>query len=394
MNSEIKVLFVHDGPLFRDGNGDFYGIHINESIKERYLFLGDHVTFLMRLTNLDNLHTEKYSKLSKERFNFIEAPNIKTFKGYLFYRAQVIRVIREAVQSHEIIVSRLPSSLGTLALQIARKLAKPYLVEYVGCTFDAYWNHSWEGKLIAFPRMLQQKLVMRGVPYAIYVTEFFLQRRYPTLGRSIHCSNVEIGEIDEIVLQRRLERIKAMGVGNPLVIGTVAALDVSYKAQKDVIEAIYFLSRMGLRFRYLLVGQGNPTALESLIHKRKVSDLVSIIGQLEYSEVYKFYDSLDIYIHPSRTEGLPRALIEAMSRGCPALGSRVGGIPELLDNDCLFKGGAVREIVAKLKKVNKDWLEEKARINFEKSKNYQGNVLEQRRREFYSAFLRDSFIIE
>ena len=51
--------------------------------------------------------------------------------------------------------------------------------------------------------------------------------------------------------------------------------------------------------------------------------------------IFEFLDSLDLYLQFSRGgEGLPRALVEGMSRGCPAIGSTVGGIPELL-TECL-----------------------------------------------------------
>ena len=45
----------------------------------------------------------------------------------------------------------------------------------------------------------------------------------------------------------------------------------------------------------------------------------------------RLLDEADLFCTPSRTEGLPRALIEAMARGLPAMGTDVGGIRELLD---------------------------------------------------------------
>jgi glycosyltransferase involved in cell wall biosynthesis len=56
---------------------------------------------------------------------------------------------------------------------------------------------------------------------------------------------------------------------------------------------------------------------------------------------------------PSRTEGLPRALVEAMARALPSVGSAVGGIPELLDESCVVPpddpvalAGAIRRLLS------------------------------------------------
>lgn len=72
-----------------------------------------------------------------------------------------------------------------------------------------------------------------------------------------------------------------------------------------------------------------------------VADRVVFKGQMKHQQVLEWIDSLDIYIQPSMQEGLPRALIEAMSRACPAIGSSTGGIPELLPSDAILKEGTL-----------------------------------------------------
>ena len=55
-----------------------------------------------------------------------------------------------------------------------------------------------------------------------------------------------------------------------------------------------------------------------------------------------------VYIQPSRIEGLPRALIEAMSRGCACVGSSVGGIPELLNNQYIHEVNDYNSLAVKI----------------------------------------------
>jgi glycosyltransferase involved in cell wall biosynthesis len=69
------------------------------------------------------------------------------------------------------------------------------------------------------------------------------------------------------------------------------------------------------------------------------------------SEVQAAYDAADIFCLPSRSEGLPRAMVEALAAGLPSVGSAAGGIPELLNSDQIVEsptGGALAECIVAL----------------------------------------------
>jgi glycosyltransferase involved in cell wall biosynthesis len=72
--------------------------------------------------------------------------------------------------------------------------------------------------------------------------------------------------------------------------------------------------------------------MKDLALKLNIADRVEFHGELSSGRsIFEFLDSIDLFVMPSRAEGLPRALVEAMSRGCPCIASAVGGIPELLE---------------------------------------------------------------
>ena len=228
---------------------------------------------------------------------------------------------------------------------------------------------------------------MRDVTHTVYVTNEFLQGRYPTNGKSVSISNVVLDDFNTSTLEERLTKIAS--TDQPLVLATIAALDVPYKGQDDVIKAIGILKKRDLFFKYKLVGQGDASYLKKLIKKYDVEDLVTIVGPLAHDEIFNFIDSIDVYIQPSKQEGLPRALIESMSRACPALGARTAGIPELIDEDCIFKPGSVAQIVTKLSAIDSQWLKANAKANFEMADHYRRDKLELRRSGFYNEFLKD-----
>src|SRR5690625_830432 len=214
-----KVLFVHDGPLYTNEKSEVFGIHYTEEIKQRYLQLGDSVTFCMREKKISNSQETKFSRISDEDFQFTSFPDFKSIGKYLTEKPKAKRIIRTSVQNHDVLVARMPSASGTIAIKAARKYKVPYLVEMVACTYDAYRYYDWKGKLIAPYKLWEIQKVIKNCPYVIYVTKSFLQKRYPTKGKSIHCSNVKLNTIPKDVKRKRLEGIKINKTrNNPLVL--------------------------------------------------------------------------------------------------------------------------------------------------------------------------------
>ena len=75
-----------------------------------------------------------------------------------------------------------------------------------------------------------------------------------------------------------------------------------------------------------------------------------------------------------------------MSRACPSIGSNVGGTPELLNKELIFKKESVIQICNLLKKMNKTLMLEEANRSFIKSQCYDEKELNKRRHKFYSDF--------
>ena len=382
-----KVLFVHDGPMMTNNRkSEFYGVHYNDILVNRYSYFGENVSFLMRSKEISESEANKYSLIQYKNFHFIEIPNFKSIRDYQ-QKTVATRIIHQAVDEHDVIIVRLPSAAGVIAFNYAKKINKPVLVEFVACVFDALWNYDWRGKLLAHYKLRRYQKLMLQATHTIYVTNQFLQSRYPPNGKSIGCSDVEIVPLDEVVMNRRLEKIKKNEI--PLILCTVAAIDVPYKGQADVIKAIARLKKEGILFKYKIIGQGYPDRLLKIIEKWKVSDLVEVVGPLPHNKVFDYLEKIDVYIQPSKQEGLPRAVIEAMSKACPCLGARTAGIPELIPDEGIFEPGNIEQIVAKLRLMNTDWLAKNAKMNFGTSKNYQTEILESERNAFYKTFMID-----
>lgn len=392
----MSLLFVHNIKLKKDDVGNLYThSSYNTEVWNRYLNLFNSITVVVRKES--KIYTENTAKKSFEIFdnkvlNYTEINDI--YKSIFTYINPIIRlknnkIIKEAVKSHDYIIARIPSYAGYNAIKYAKKFKKPYLVEVVACSWDGLWNHSIRGKLLAPFSFFKQKKYVLNSPYVVYVTNNFLQNRYPTNGKSVACSNVVLNDINNNILYNRLNKINNMRNGQKIIIGTTAAVDVKYKGQQYVIKALGKLKRRGIvNLEYQLVGGGNQNYLKRIAYKYDVYEQVKFLGALPHDKVFEWLNTIDIYVQPSRQEGLPRALIEAMSRGLPAFGAKTGGIPELLDSEFIISNTRknIKEICDILLRFKKEIMIEQATRNFSKSKNYLKSLIDERRRNFITDF--------
>jgi glycosyltransferase involved in cell wall biosynthesis len=78
-----------------------------------------------------------------------------------------------------------------------------------------------------------------------------------------------------------------------------------------------------------------------------------------------------------------------MSRGCPAIGARTGGIPELLSTDCIVKRKSVKSIAETIKKMLDNGLEVYSEQSFTRASDFQGEKLDVKR-DAYFEYVSDS----
>ena len=92
---------------------------------------------------------------------------------------------------------------------------------------------------------------------------------------------------------------------------------------------------------------------------------------------------------PSRSEGLPRALLEAMAKGLPCIASNVGGIPELLSEQYLVEKDNAAQLASTILKLSQSipLLSEASQRNLRIAREYEITILNQRRKTFYQSYL-------
>lgn len=394
----MKLLFVHETKFKEDEEGNLYtGGSYNKEVWDRYLFVSSDFSVIARKEEM--IYKTDYSKkrfnyFDKDKINFVEVPSLFSSIGDFLEidkHKKVNEIIKNEILKADYLIARLPSVYGYIAVKFAKKFKKPYLIEVVGCAWDSLWNHSFKGKLFAFHSYRTMRKLLIDSPYVIYVTNDFLQKRYPSEGKVANCSNVLITEFDEVILSNRLIKIRNVNEDSKLIIGTIGGVDIKYKGQQYVIQALGKLKNDGYtNFEYQLVGGGEQSFLRRVAERYGVTQQIKFLGSMPRDKVIDWIDNIDIYIQPSITEGLPRALIEAMSRGCPAFGASSGGIPELLDSEVVFKAKSVDSLYCLLKATDRELMEKHAKRNFGESKKYNKEIIESRRKKFLVEFIQNT----
>lgn len=114
--------------------------------------------------------------------------------------------------------------------------------------------------------------------------------------------------------------------GGDFIIGTVAALDIKQKAQEHIIEVARQMRESQPGVRFVLVGAG----ADETVLKDMASDLSNVIFVGFVDNVADYLAAFDMFILPSRAEGIGSVLLDAMQQQLPIVATRVGGVPEIV----------------------------------------------------------------
>lgn len=377
----MNLLFVYDHYFTKFGD-TVYSDKFPAYVFKRYLNTFDKINVWGRL---NEVYTQPVDLpvASTDNVEFHFGSNISLLSSFYKRYSEKKRLIRQ-MESSDFIIARLPSEYGLMATKIAQNSNRPFIVEVVGCAWDALWNYgSSIGKVYAPVLYRRMQKAVAQADYVIYVSNQFLQKRYPAKENAVltNISNVELEAVSTEVLKNRLSKIdKSRSV---ITLGTIGSLKTKYKGIHIALKALSQIKE--INFEYRVLGGGNNEEYINLAKKLGVENKVVFDGTLPSGKpVLNWLDQLDLYLQPSFQEGLPRALLEALSRGCPSIGSTVGGIPELLDDQWLHKPGDDVQLANLIKKMISDnnKMQESAKRNFKTAQNYTKDILDNRRNTF------------
>ena len=299
-------------------------------------------------------------------------------------RAQVRAVCAEPDSAY---IARLPGIVGGLMILQLRRSHVPFALEVLGDPYEVFGSDILPAPVTSLMQVLSLRQMRRQCGHAgavAYVTRSTLQQRYPASSNAVttHYSSVDLPEAAFVTDPAPASQ----SVPVIITVGTQAQM---YKGHDVLIEAVGLMRDRGNRADLRLIGDGrHRRTLEELSDRLRLNDRVTFVGQLASGAAIRAeLDQSDLFVHPSRTEGLPRALLEAMARGMPCVASNVGGIPELLPEEDMVPPDQPSALADKLEAVlaEPNRLQAMAVRNLTEARTYSEPTLALRRAAFYQA---------
>ncbi|MCY1496894.1 GDP-mannose-dependent alpha-(1-6)-phosphatidylinositol monomannoside mannosyltransferase [compost metagenome] len=381
----MNLTFVTECRFYKTADGKYYAddMSYTNSLWERYLKEFDSINVVARVFETSEKFDESFL------VDNVQFCPIYPFDTIFSFAKNIIKVkkgLRKFLSKDTVTIVRGAGPLGFMATSLCVKQKIKFGIEIIGDPYEVYAPGVITHPLRPVLRKLFtdfQKKAVRRASAVIYVTKYALQKRYPALSGiyTTFASDVFLNQ-KKIAWQHKKLSIKNARV-NLISIGS---LNQMYKSPDMLIKAIKILKDKGIQSRLVWLGNGKfQQDMEELAKSLEIQEDVIFPGAVSSDEVTRYLDESDIFLLVSRTEGLPRAVVEAMARGLPCIGTNVGGIPELLQKEALVQPESAIEISNKIEYFlnNVDFSNNEAKINLENSKEYSFEALDSKRSDFY-----------
>ena len=389
-------LYFFTESRFDSVNGEIWTSQgFSMALWQRYLGKFNHVYVAARLQNVSEHSSDNLFKLEDKRVSVIGLPYYIGLVPYLKAKGSIKKIINSFIHPGDAYICRVPGNIGTIAAECLKKKGIPYGLEVVGDPWESLSPQAFESpfaRILQVVAKRQLQKITHNASAALYVTNHILQGKYPvkegvfTTGASnvILRDDCYSAEPHKVVDREKNVQVRMLAVW------TLAQL---YKAPDVILKALAIVKSKGYNPFLTWFGDGRyRQPMIKMAEELGLKDNVNFVGAVKQDVIRKEFEQTDLFVHASRAEGLPRAVIEAMAYGLPCIGSSVAGIPELLSPEAIVKPNDVDRLAEKMLRFveNKQFAQSEANKNWDESKKYHNDILTERRLSFYDELIKQS----
>ena len=284
---------------------------------------------------------------------FVVIPKVFRFLHGFFMTASLAKTYSEIIDEFrpDVILGFFAYPDGVANVRIARRCGLPVVIGVRGSDVNRMARSGLQRKIIAkalassdkvlaVSSALRDEVLRLGVDErkAVVVTNGIDVEQFGDIGRADARSRLELGTNGKIVLcVTRLSEEKGVDI---------------------LLEAFALFSEPDIRL--VVVGEGVQMAcLERRVGELGLHDRVRLAGRKPHSEIPLWMAAADLVVLPSRVEGHPNAILEALASGRPVVASRVGGVPEIMTSNgygILVEPGDVAGLAQAIRMaLNQEW---------------------------------------
>ena len=310
----------------------------------------------------------------------------------LKYNRIIKKGLKKFIGEAEAILIKPSTTRGLMAISIAKRLKKPYMIQITGDLWTSYKDHPnmikrYYGAHILF-RLV--KSAIRDCKFGLYVSEKYLPSMYPIDGLQCGVTNSVIPEIPSNILNERIKKIDGYTLDETMKIGLVGAYKGNRKGIDTAIKALSLINDIPIELHILANGvEEDRLYWKQFAQKHHFDNKLFFDSPVSgVDKVLEWNTHMDLIILPSRSEGLPRCIVESISMACPCIVSNVCGLPELVSEEWIHAPEDFHKLSELVKRMlgDKNAMREAAMTNFEHSKNYTFENLRTKRNQFLTQF--------
>ncbi len=336
---------------------------------------------------------------------FYAMPSYKGPFGFLAQFAKVRERARQAVPDGSAVILRVHGQVANSVEVWLTRRGVPYGLEVTADPYDVLSPAANSHPVAPIARRYFTRRLQRQCQRAVavsYVTQTYLQNRYPPAfahspteqasgGSGSDMRQCVMAVSDVSLSPQSFVSYPRKSLHDPscLRMVFVGTLESFYKGPDVLLEAVGICRMQGVPVQLRFIGIGaRMQALQKRCSQLGLEAQVEFVGSVTAGEpVRRELDQADLFVLPSRAEGVPRAMLEAMARGLPCIGSAVGGIPELLHEEDLVTPDNPAELAEVLKEVlsRPERIERMSARNLQKAQTYSAAILSAQRQRFFRA---------
>lgn len=354
----MKILYLHD-----------YSFRVNEAGGIGFE-VGMPITYFERFTNagfsieiLSRKHFSSKGEFISKGSITISKHGARNYLGIL----KNIFIMIFSKKEYDLYVVNYPSVTGLIFLSLFHRRCN-YILEHVND--DNSFETKTGGFILSFLLKRFKKTFFSGAYGITSVSDYLVNKYYPS--NYMVASNVNVA-VPEFIF-------RPIPVTTPLKLISVGAVS----KKKGIDLAIQRMKELDIECEYYIAGGAGDLNLKELTSDLPKNIKVVYLGMLDKKDIYEYLSNSHIFIQPSRSEGLPRALIEGIAYSLPAIVSTLPCFSELIDPSYIIDWNIEGSLKMAINHIlSSDNFELQSFKNYNTSLKFDNKILTQKKNEFY-----------